>query len=461
MTRQASKFWRREDPVIGEDGLVTKGGMFPHQRKWWDMPNFIKAMVAGYGAGKTLIGSKRAINLALLNNGQPHFWVSPSYKVAKRTVVPTLIELLDGKKAWRPGFNYRYNKSDNEFKIVDGNRRGIIWLGSGEEPDSLKGPNIGSATIDEPFIQDEAVFLQMLARVRAPRAVHREIGLLGTPEQLNWGYEICEGEESARYDIGVMHVSTLENLALPQQYFDTLLTGYTQKMQEAYLKGHFINLSKGAIYYGFSKDRNVVRLEDPGHELLAGMDFNVDPMAAMVFWRNGPHMHIVSEIEIENADTEYMCNVLETDNTSNESGEYLRGQIKNFLTDKGARRVHTIYPDASGRARATNAPGGVSDFTIMRGPQNDRFEVISKSSNPKIRDRENSVNGKLNPVKGAPTLTIDPACKKLIKYMLSYTHELRLKQKQMSHLLDATGYPTAYLYPVTKPMVQARAILGL
>ena len=450
------KFWRQEDPILDEEGLPMKGGMWEHQRTWWNSTNFIKAMVAGYGSGKTFIGAKRAIALALLNKGQPHFWVSPSYKIAKRTVVPTLIELMEGKKTLDSSFKYKYNKSDGEFQINHRGRQGIIWLGSGEEPDSLKGPNVGSATIDEPFIQDKAVFDQMLARVRSPKARHREIGLLGTPEQLNWGYDICEGDDRDRYDISVMHVATEENKALPKQYLDTLLRGYTKKMQEAFLKGMFVNLSKGAIYYGFQADRNVMELPDPGHELEVGMDFNVDPMAAIVFWRHAQHVHIVAEVEIENADTEYMCAILAQDNRHNESREFMRGQIRNFLDKDRKPRVQTIFPDASGRSRHTSASGGASDFSIIR----ERFQLISKAANPKIRDRENAVNGKLNPVKGAPTLTIDPRCKKIIQYMLSYTHELRLKQKQMSHLLDAMGYPLAYLFPVNKPKVTISEIHG-
>ena len=455
------KFWREEDPILDEDGLPLRGGMWPHQRKWWKLPNFIKTMVAGYGAGKTFIGAKRAIALAILNKGQPHFWVSPTYKIAKRTIVPTLIELLDGKKSVDSSLHYKHNKTDNEFRINHRGRKGIIWIGSGEEPDSLKGPNIGSATIDEPFIQSRDVFNQILARVRAPKAIHREIGLLGTPEQLNWGYDICEGEEKGNFDIGVMHVATAENLALPKEYIKTLLRGYTKKMQEAFLLGLFVNLSKGAIYYGFSKDRNVIELPDPGHDLCAGMDFNVNPMAAIVFWKHAQHMHIVSEIEIENADTEYMATILEQDNSTSDSSEYLRGQIMNFVFEDGTRRVQTIYPDPTGKSRHTSSAGGVSDFTILRGDNHDRYELISRIGSPRIRDRENAVNGKLNPVKGKPTLTIDPRCTKLIQYMLAYTHELRNKQKQMSHLIDAAGYPVEYLYPVTRPRVIVRQIKGI
>ena len=61
-------FWRRDDPLLDETGKnVVTGGMFSHQRDWWALPNFIKALVGGYGSGKTLIGSKRIIALALVN----------------------------------------------------------------------------------------------------------------------------------------------------------------------------------------------------------------------------------------------------------------------------------------------------------------------------------------------------------------------------------------------------------
>lgn len=453
-------FWRKKDPVqeSGTGSEIRKGGMWEHQRKWWNLPNFIKAMVAGYGAGKTLIGSKRAIALALANNGSPHLWVSPSYKIAKRTVIPTITDLLDGKRTLDSSLSYNYNKSDNEFTISHRGRKATIWVASGDDPTSLKGPNVGSGTIDEPFIQSKEVFDQMLARVRDPRARHREIGLLGTPEQLNWGYDVCEGDEKDNYDIGIVHVSTLANRALPQQYFDTLISGYTDKMKQAYLDGQFVNLAKGQIYYGFSKSRNVVRIEDPGIELEVGMDFNVDPMSAVVFWRNGRHMHVVAEIEIENADTQYMADILRQNNEGTLEG-IVRGQIRNFLTPEGLPRIRSIYPDASGVARSTNSPGGRSDFTILRDKPNN-FELYVKAANPLVRDRENAVNGKLNPVRGVTSLTIDPECRRLQKYLMNYTHEQRLKQKQMSHLIDALGYPVAYLYPINKPRIEVAKIYG-
>lgn len=449
------KLWRKDDPVLSDSGAVIKGGMWGHQREWWSAPNFIKALVAGYGSGKTFIGVKRAISLALAN-GQaahrsapcPHLWVSPTYKVAKKTVIPLLEQLLDGKATLDREFKYIQNKSDHSFTIRHGQRKGLIWIASGDEPDSLKGPTVGSATIDEPFIQAKEVFDQCIARIRDPRALVKELDLIGTPEQLNWGYDVCEGEEAHRHDIKIVHAHTKENRAIGSEYYLRLESSYDDKAVKAYVGGQFIDLSHGTVYYGFSRLANVIDLPDPGHELEVGMDFNVNPMAAVVFWRNGPHMHIVDEIEIENADTDYLCSYLR-DTYVYKSGER-----------EGQCRITAVYPDASGKSRHTNAPGGKSDFHYITAAG---FNLYVKESNPGIRDRENAVNAKLKPsLNRAPTLTISPKCKKLRKYFLTYTHENKGKPegKRMSHLVDALGYPVAYLFPIVKPIIIATKFSG-
>ncbi|WP_217878337.1 hypothetical protein, partial [Vibrio alginolyticus] len=82
----------------------------------------------------------------------------------------TIKELLQGKQSLLEGFSWKYNKADWEFLIRYKGREGIIWIGSGDDPDALKGPNLCGALIDEPFIQSREVFEQMLARVRHPNA---------------------------------------------------------------------------------------------------------------------------------------------------------------------------------------------------------------------------------------------------------------------------------------------------
>jgi hypothetical protein len=318
LSKDRDEFWRREEPIIQEqpDGTrqVLRGGMFSGQRQWWELPNFIKMMVGGYGAGKTSLGGKRAISLAFQNAPAPVAFVSPTYPLARRTVIPTIEALLAGKRAiFGNQFWYRFNKSTHEFKLRFRGRNGLIYIHSGEDPLSLRGPNLAAALVDEPFIQDRAVFEQMIARVRHPDAVHKEIGLLGTPEQLNWGYDLALGEDRDKHDVGVVTVSSRANLALDTKYVQRLEGALSEKAVQAYVDGRFIQLSTGLVYYGFKGigSENVIDLPiPPGAEIGCGMDFNVNPFAFVVFWRAGSHMHYMFDYELENADTEYACSVL-------------------------------------------------------------------------------------------------------------------------------------------------------
>lgn len=414
--------WRKEDPVLNEAGQVVKGGMWQHQRDWWDSPAFIRALVMGYGGGKTLIQAKRAIAMARHNPRSPYMVVSPSYKIAKRTIIPTIVELLEGRR-----IRYRFNKSDHEFKIEGA---APLWIGSGDEPKSLKGPNLCGAGIDEPFIQAKEVFDQMLARVRCPKARHREITLAGTPEDLNWGYDICEGEDKGKYDLELIQASSRCNKALPDDYVETLNNAYDDKMSDAYIDGKFINMASGRIYYGFNRARNVKEIPFPANTpSLLGQDFNVDPMAGCLFWIKGNHMHIYAEMEYMNSNTEEAIPEAQA------------------IAEAAGGRLTIAYPDPSGKSRKTSAKAGTTDFTIIKECG---VRVKARNKAPLIRDRRNAFNRKL----GNGTLTIDPSCKKMIKYLEQLSHEKLNKQEEMTHLTDAAGYPVEYLFPIKRPITQ-------
>lgn len=415
-------FWRKDDPVI-VDGQVIKGGMFKHQRDWWNSPSYIKVMVAGYGAGKTASSAKRAISLALHNNGSPHLYVSPSYKLAKRTIIPHLKTMLDGR-----GIKYRHNKTDHEFLLKHKGRTGIIWIGSGDDPDSLKGPNIGSANIDEPFIQDIEVFKQILARVRDPKALVREITMTGTPEELNWGFDICEGDEAGNYDLEAIHASTSDNLALPEQFIDSLRRGYDANAIDAYMDGKFVILSDGLVYRQFSK-KNVIEVDIiTTGTLLVGMDFNVDPMTAIICHQVGNELHQQDEIILPNSDTASLCRV---------------------LIEKYPRCRFIVYPDSSGKSRSSK---GTSDFAIIRDELGARLESLEyPRANPSLRDRFNSVNAMTCNSLGERKYFIHPECKETIAdyERTTYPYEVfKRKNPKRTHPSDAAGYLIHRRFPV-------------
>lgn len=576
-------FWRLEDPIQDKDGKITTGGLFPHQREIWLSNSFTKVLVAGYGAGKTQVGCKRIIALALENAPCPVATISPTFSIARRTVITQISELLQGKQnQFGQKFWWRYNSAVHEFKFRYHGLDCLIQVLSGERPLSLRGPNLAAAYMDEPFIQDLEVFQQMMARVRHPDAFKREVLLTGcvarntlvitpqglsrigdldpgaapkelvpyyklvyglggfnlatkffndglvdtirvkaakgfeleaslehpvlimgkngqpcwcrvdalkvgdnvaiqnwidepyywapicsltpgkseavdfvipethsfwsngfvshnTPEgSLSWGYDLCSGEMKGFTDVTVVHASTRANKALDPGYVARLESVYSERAVQAYVEGKFINLSEGLVYYAFDPNEHVVHMDVPfGAELGAGMDFNVDPMAFCVFWVKGTHMHFFAEYELVNADTEYACQVL-----------------KENHWHQGLRE---IFPDAYGRTRSTKAPGGKSDFHYIRDAG---FHIRCKETNPLRKDRYNSVNGKLRPKIGRVSLTIAPSCKKLIKYLSTYSHEQMNKQTAYSHLCDSFSYPCHYLFPSDRESLRVQMLSG-
>lgn len=392
--------------------IIDTSLFFPHQREWWNLPNFIKLLVGGYGCGKTYIGALRSIYLSYVNRGIMGMYVSPTYTMAEKTIIPTLYEIFR-----RSYINFEHNKKSNLFKIHNWN--GSFWIGSGDNPDSLRGPNLAWAGIDEPFIQDKAVFDQMLARVRAGEK--REIFLTGTPEELNWGYDLYVNDGN-KYDIGTVFGKTKDNTVFPKHYYETMYNAYSEEMRDAYLEGKFINLRAGKVYKPFDREKHVKHIDiDPKTvEICAGVDFNVDYMTAEIFYKGNDWMHFFDEIRLSFSNTFELAEKL---------GANYPG-IK-------------IYPDPSGGARKTSS--SMTDHSIL---QQAGFYVKSVRETIPLKDRINSVNKMLLNNK----LTIEPGrCPWLIKDFERVSWDQGDLNKKddpaLTHASDAAGYAVYYLFP--------------
>lgn len=391
---------------------IKKSSMLPHQRQFWESRSFMKLLVGGYGCGKTYIGALRMLWLSYVNRPYPNLYVSPNYQQAERTITFTLQEILT-----RAGVTYVYNKTAHEIRIPSW--QGLIWIASGDNPNSLKGPNVAAAGIDEPFIQKKATFDVILSRVRENKAAHNEIFLTGTPEQLNWGYDVARNEEGM-YDIEVINGRTEDNSHLSEQFIGMLKSAYDENQVAAYMEGKFVNLASGRVYQYFERllDGKEMQPEE-GDVVEAGIDFNVDYMTAELFFRRGNRVHFFDEIRMVDADTYALAEVLH---------ERYPGI--------------TLYPDASGNSRKTSAPK--TDHMILRDR---KFRVHAPTKNPAVRDRVNAVNN----MQRNRRITVGKACRHLMKdfEQLGWKNgDIDKSDIKLTHASDAAGYALSYLFPV-------------
>jgi len=396
---------------------IKRESFLPSQLKWWDLPNFYKLLVGGYGSGKTHIGAMRSIFLSHVNSGIPGQYVSPSYPMAEKTIVMSLKEIMS-----RSGLDYTYHETKHRFHIKNWN--GHIWIGSGEKPDSLKGANLAWFGIDEPFVQKREVFKQMIARTRHPEATIHEGFLTGTAEELNWGYELINDQ---KIDIGYVVASTLDNPHLPQEYKDNLLASYTPEEIDAYVYGKFVNLTAGRACKPFDREKHVVKrdvkeLLENG-QLFVSCDFNVDYMSANIGVDLNGHIHFFDKFRKSNSNTFEMA-------------DWLRAKHPN---------LRNCYPDATGTARKTSSTK--SDHQILRDKG---FVIHCKSGNPPVKERVNAWNRLLL----QDRITIDPKCAELIadnELMVWKKGALdQITDPARTHAFDAASYMVIYKYPIIK-----------
>jgi hypothetical protein len=360
-------------------------------------------------------------------------YVSPTYKIAKRTIVPTFFEILESAGLrWRR--DYFYNKNDHELRIRPWN--GIVWIASGDDPDSLRGPNLAFAGIDEPFIQKREVYEQMLARVRHPRAKFHQLFLTGTPEQLNWGYEVLVEERAP--DTAMTQASALLNRALPTRFFKNLLARYPLRMIQAYIGGKFVNLKTNRIYYEFDREDHL----DPGlvlnphHPICWSHDFNVDPLSSVIIQKYKDDHEVHDEITVEGAAV--------TDAVEEFKN---RGYDKWLESENGPGVI--IYGDATGGHRDTRSK--TSDYGILRS-RGFRAQKVRRS-NPPIRHRHNAVNGRLRNALGQIHTKIHPRCKTLVRGLetVGYKSNSYLEEEtREQHVTAAYSYFVEREWPFRK-----------
>jgi hypothetical protein len=410
----------------------------PHQKRFNQSKALTKALITGFGGGKTIIGAHEIIKHSAIDNGIPHMGVSPSYQMAKKTIIPSIMEVLEEhyNPPILPGTGYKYNKSDHIFKIKPWN--GIIYVGSADNPDSLKGPNLGSFWLDEPGLMGEQAYKFMLSRRRHPKAKHLQGCLTGTPEGLNWLYDVCEGDKIPK-DFELIRGKTTDNYHLPQSFIDDLFDQYDEQLVKAYINGLFVNLMSGSAYYSYSDTENIIDEYEPdlSKPLLIGMDFNYDPMCSIIGQETtlggNRYLVIFDEFYLRNCDTDASC--------------------ERIINKYGVGCKYIIYPDPSCYNRSAHG-AAKSDIKLIKNTFVGLDYAIASGAQKRVfrKDRLTASNKILKNAKGVRKTLILKSVRHLREDLRKITMEEYLNSNyddpMLGHASDAFGYLAAKRYPV-------------
>lgn len=390
------------------------------------------AYVAGFGSGKTYIGSICLCEQAGLTPKVRQGFFAPTYRDIRDVFYPTLEEVAEGM-----GYRIAIRKGDHEVDLYRGRKYyGTIICRSMDDPANIVGFKIGQALVDELDVLKESKARQawnkIIARMRWNQEhVRNNIMVTTTPEGFRFVYQKFAKNPTPSY--GMVQASTYDNEKfLPEGYIDGIKESYDENLIEAYLNGQFVNLTQGPVYPAFNRVKNTsfqtVRPKDVLH---IGMDFNVRKMSAVVHIERNGAWHAVDEF-YKVLDTPAMIREIKA--------RYPEHQIK-------------IYPDSSGK-NTSSKDADVSDHSLLRDAG---FQVIVDSQNPRIRARINAMNSAFENSVGHVAYFVNiHRCPEYTNCLEQQVWDEKTglpdKQNDLDHLPDAGGYFIAKVLPIERPV---------
>jgi hypothetical protein len=411
------------------------------QGKFLALDTKYKALVSGFGGGKTFIGCL---------DGCFHFYKHP--KVHQGYFAPTYPHIRDiyfpsiEEVSFYAGQRVEIREANKEVHFYNGRSYlGTTICRSMDKPESIIGFKVGRAHLDEFDVLDpkkaKLAWRKIIARLRWQDAsVKNGACITTTPEGFKETHRLFVEEVTKnpelRNSYGLIQASTYDNEAnLPDDYIQSLLDTYPEELISAYLNGQFVNLTSGTVYRSFNRvAHNSTETVQPNDLLRIGMDFNVGKMAATVYVQRDNGYHAVDEFK-DLFDTPDM--------------------IRAIKARYPERRI-IVYPDASGDSRKTN-DASKSDITLLKQAL---FEVRVNPSNPAVKDRIMSTNKQFESGKLWVNTIKCPTVAKCFEQQAYDDKGEPDKKSGHDHQNDASTYPIVYEFPIVRNTIIRTNISG-
>jgi len=389
------------------------------QKKVAESDKRFKVMVAGRRVGKTHLAI-RELCKAASKPDQTVWYIAPTHSMAKQIVWDKLKnKLIDLKWA------EKINETDLSIRLVNGS---LIALRSADRPDRMRGLGLNMIILDE--FQD----IQSESWYEVLRPTLSDTGgsalFTGTPKGIgNWAYDLYQQAKIDPKNWAAFQFTTLEGGQVPAEEIEQARADLDERTFRQEYEASFETYA-GQIYYNYGDHTIWHRPKpDPIHEILVGMDFNIDPMSAAIFCKIPEGVLCFDEISMPGSNTDEMV-----------------AEIKH----KYPKHRVVVYPDSASRQRKTSA-GGRTDLSIL---QNAGFTCYTRPKNPAVRDRINAVNSALKSADGTQRIWVTPNCKAVIKSLSRMIYKPGTSQpddsENLSHMADAVGYLVEYLYPIRR-----------
>lgn len=330
-----------------------------------------------------------------------------------------------------PNLKVTPNKSDLFIRLSNGSEIFMAGLDDGKRVEKILGTEYSTIWFNEASQIDYSSIQIALTRLAEKNELKKRVYFdFNPPNKTHWSYWLIEKkldpiEEKPLEnpdDYCSLLMNPNDNITNIDSEYLKLLESMPEKERNRFLKGEYTDESDGSVYYAFKRDVHLSPVSRLPGTVFVGMDFNVDPMTAILFQHIDNRIQVFDEIYLHNSDTFKMTEALKLKSAA--------GGI--------------VIPDSTGANRKTS---GQSDFSILEGAG---FKIRS-SRNPFVSDRVNNVNRLFSENK----ISIDPRCKKLINDLEKVSwKDNKLDQsgtsKHLTHISDCLGYACWNLEPFNK-----------
>jgi PBSX family phage terminase large subunit len=391
-----------------------------------------RTLITGRRFGKTTLAIREMARYAAIANNTV-WYVAPSYRMAKGIVWRKLKHRLQDLR-WID----KVNESELTIYLKNGSE---IALKGAENADSLRGRAIDFLVMDEFADIDSEAFYEVLRPTLADTQGHALF--CGTPKGIgNWSYDIYQMALEDPEHWASWQFTTLDGGFVSADEIEEARKLLDSRTFQQEFEATFVTAGN-RVWYAFDRVHNVKPYTGLTAQttIAIGMDFNIDPMSAVVFAREGDNVWAIDEIEMYSSNTQEMVQ-----------------EIRSRYNKLASERVW-VYPDPASRQRKTSA-GGATDLSIL---QNAGFVVKAPNSHNPVRDGVNAVNSMLCSAGGQRRFFVDPRCKRLIECLERHNYKpgttVPDKDTGYDHLTDAARYYFDYVWPVrrdTQPMAPQR-----
>lgn len=386
----------------------------------WALPLLQPARYKGASGGRSSGKSHFFAELAveeMVNDPSLRFVcireVQRSLKFSAKSLVESKIRTL--------GVSHLFEVLNTEIRRKDGNGVMIFEGMQDHTSDSIKSlEGFGRAWVEEAQSISRRSLDMLLPTIRADKS---EIWFSWNPAQPSDpvdAFFIGKPEGSVH-----KHTTYLDNPFCPEVMLteaNRLKRSDADAYEHIWGGGYFFG-GNGRVYSSFINKPfpagNIDEsIKDMGGELYVGMDFNVNPMSAVIATRAANECLVHDSIELQTSNTE---------------------EMSQELRRRYPGRHIVVCPDPAGIQHHSNAPVGQTDFTILKRYG---FEVRAPSRHPLVVDRINNAQ-QMFLHNEKRRCRIHPRAKALITGLSNHIYKEGTSKPDkgvFDHITDAMGY---------------------